>query len=43
MVENYMDYSDDDCMGLFTEGQKVRMRSIFAQVVLVPHWLETNH
>ena len=31
MVENYMDYSDDDCMGLFTEGQKVRMRAIFAQ------------
>lgn len=25
-----MDYSDDDCMGLFTEGQKARMRSIFA-------------
>jgi hypothetical protein len=30
MVENYMDYSDDDCMGLFTEGQKTRMRAIFA-------------
>ncbi|WP_179344506.1 zinc metalloprotease [Winogradskyella ursingii] len=30
MVENYMDYSDDDCMGLFTEGQKARMRAIFA-------------
>jgi hypothetical protein len=30
MVENYMDYTDDDCMGIFTEGQKVRMRSIFA-------------
>jgi hypothetical protein len=30
MVENYMDYSDDDCMGLFTEGQKARMRSVFA-------------
>ena len=32
MVENYMDYSDDDCMGLFTEGQKSRMRAIFATV-----------
>lgn len=30
MVENYMDYSDDDCMGLFTEGQKARMRALFA-------------
>jgi len=27
MVENYMDYSDDACMGLFTEGQKNRMRA----------------
>lgn len=27
MVENYMDYSDDGCMGLFTEGQKNRMRA----------------
>ena len=30
MVENYMDYTDDDCMGLFTEGQKTRMRSVLA-------------
>lgn len=28
MVENYMDYSDDDCMNLFTEGQKDRMRAV---------------
>ena len=27
MVENYMDFSDDACMGLFTEGQKNRMRA----------------
>ncbi|WP_299834036.1 GEVED domain-containing protein [uncultured Tenacibaculum sp.] len=27
MVENYMDYSDDSCMNLFTTGQKNRMRS----------------
>lgn len=25
MVENYMDYSDDACMNIFTEGQKTRM------------------
>lgn len=29
MFQNYMDYSDDTCMNLFTEGQKVRMRAIF--------------
>ncbi len=30
MVENYMDYSDDACMNLFTSGQKTRMRALFA-------------
>ena len=29
MVQNYMDYSDDACMNLFTEGQKNRMRALF--------------
>ncbi len=29
MVANYMDYSDDACMNLFTTGQKSRMRSLF--------------
>jgi len=28
MVENFMDYSDDSCMNLFTEGQKDRMRTV---------------
>lgn len=27
MVQNYMDYSDDGCMNLFTQGQKNRMRA----------------
>ncbi|MEO8933173.1 MAG: GEVED domain-containing protein [Xanthomarina sp.] len=27
MVQNYMDYSDDGCMNLFTQGQKDRMRA----------------
>jgi len=27
MVQNYMDYSDDACMNLFTQGQKDRMRA----------------
>ena len=27
MGQNYMDYSDDDCTVLFTEGQKERMRA----------------
>ena len=30
MVENYMDYSDDACMNLFTVGQSVRMDALFA-------------
>ncbi|MFY7671888.1 GEVED domain-containing protein [Tenacibaculum sp. MEBiC06402] len=28
MVENFMDYSDDSCMNLFTVGQKNRMRAV---------------
>ena len=30
MVQNYMDYSNDSCMNLFTQGQKARMRALFA-------------
>ena len=30
MVQNYMDYSDDACMNLFTEGQATRMLAQFA-------------
>jgi len=30
MHMNYMDYTDDVCMGMFSEGQKERMRAIFA-------------
>jgi len=29
MVQNYMDYSDDGCMNLFTAGQTSRMRALF--------------
>ncbi len=29
MFQNYMDYSDDVCMNLFTQGQKSRMRALF--------------
>lgn len=29
MFQNYMDYSDDACMNLFTSGQKDRMRALF--------------
>lgn len=28
MVENYMDYSDDACMNIFTEDQKTRARTV---------------
>lgn len=30
MVQNYMDYSDDACMNLFTAGQKSRMQAALA-------------
>ncbi|MGB1308274.1 MAG: zinc metalloprotease [Oceanihabitans sp.] len=30
MTMNYMDYVDDQCMYMFSEGQKSRMRAIFA-------------
>jgi PKD repeat protein len=28
MVENYMDYSEDGCMNIFTRGQKTRIRAV---------------
>jgi len=30
MYSNYMDYTNDACVNLFTEGQKARMRALFA-------------
>lgn len=30
MFENYMDYSDDACMAMFTQGQKAVMNGVFA-------------
>ncbi|MEQ9403679.1 MAG: choice-of-anchor J domain-containing protein [Cyclobacteriaceae bacterium] len=28
MFQNYMDYTDDTCMNIFTEGQKTRIRTV---------------
>ncbi|WP_170227037.1 PKD domain-containing protein [Luteibaculum oceani] len=28
LVENYMDYTGEDCANMFTEGQKLRMRAV---------------
>uniref|UniRef100_UPI0040492F8F M43 family zinc metalloprotease n=1 Tax=Flavobacterium sp. TaxID=239 RepID=UPI0040492F8F len=30
MVENYMDYTDDSCMNIFTADQKARIRTVFS-------------
>ena len=30
MVENYMDYTDDDCMNIFTANQKARIQAVMA-------------
>ncbi len=30
MIENYMDYTDDTCMNIFTNGQKARVQSVLS-------------
>jgi hypothetical protein len=42
MFMNYMDFSDDACMNLFTNGQASRMRALFAQGNLRNGFLNAN-
>jgi hypothetical protein len=42
MYMNYMDFTNDECMNLFTEGQKTRMRAIFADGGLRHSILSSN-
>ena len=28
MIENYMDYTTDECMNIFTQDQKIRMHTV---------------
>jgi hypothetical protein len=42
MFQNYMDYSDDACMNLFTNGQKTRMRLLFESGGLRENLRDTN-
>jgi hypothetical protein len=40
MYENYMDYSDDDCMNMFTDGQSARMND--ALITMRPDMLTSS-
>jgi hypothetical protein len=35
MIENYMDYTDDLCMNIFTNDQKMRMRTVLENLSLI--------
>lgn len=39
MIENYMDYSDDACMNIFTVEQKIRMRTVLLNSDRRVSWL----
>ena len=43
MIENYMDYSDDACMNLFTFDQKMRMKTVLENSPRRPHTPETEN
>lgn len=48
MIENYMDYTDDQCMNIFTQNQKDRVNAVLtssirrASLLTSTVWQETN-
>ena len=43
MIENYMDYADDNCMNLFTDDQRAIMRSNLANVARRGYFITTTN
>jgi len=43
MIENYMDYADDNCMNLFTDDQRAIMRSNLANVARRGYLITTTN
>ncbi|MEL6132934.1 MAG: M43 family zinc metalloprotease, partial [Bacteroidota bacterium] len=42
MIANYMDYTDDVCMNLFTQEQRIRMRTVLENAIRRQNLLSSN-